>query len=91
MTETSEPGIVVVSIDTEQIWGYLDCLNEAAIRSAIPRRAGSPPKLLARLCAAGVRATWLVVGGLALRRDGPGLGPRVSSPIARTHPYSCRR
>jgi hypothetical protein len=81
MTGTTEPGVVVVSIDTEQIWGYLDCLNEAEFEARFPYAPEAHPKLLARLCAAGVRATWLVVGGLALRRDGPGLG-RLGSPIA---------
>ncbi len=82
MTATCEPGVVVVSIDTEQIWGYLDCLSEAEFETRFPRAPEAHPKLLARLCAAGVRATWFVVGGLALRGDGPVSVPYMDSPVA---------
>lgn len=69
MAETWERGVVVVSIDTEQIWGYLDCMTEAQFQARFPDSPKAHPKLLDRLCAAGVRATWFVVGGLALRNS----------------------
>jgi hypothetical protein len=82
MTGTFEPGVVVVSIDTEQIWGYLDCLSEAEFEARFPYAPEAHPKLLQRLCAAGVRATWFVVGGLAMRNDGRTAERRLSGPIA---------
>ena len=66
MTDPFERGVVVVSIDTEQIWGYLDFLNEAQFEAQYPEAPEAHDKLLGRLCAAGVGATWFVVGALAL-------------------------
>jgi peptidoglycan/xylan/chitin deacetylase (PgdA/CDA1 family) len=67
MPSSFERGVVMVSIDTEQIWGYHDCLSEAQFESRFPDAPAAHAKLLARLCEANVRATWFVVGGLALR------------------------
>lgn len=67
MNQLFERGVVVMSIDTEQIWGYLDFLDEARFKAQYPNAPETHAKLLARLCAAEVSATWLVVGGLALR------------------------
>jgi hypothetical protein len=67
MAELFERGVVIVSIDTEQIWGYRDCLTEAQFAARYPNAPETHVKLLDRLCAAGVSATWFVVGGLALR------------------------
>ncbi len=58
---------MVLSIDTEQIWGYLDSLNEAQFEARFPNTRDAHETLLTRLCAAGVSATWFVVGGLVLR------------------------
>ena len=35
-----ESGVVILSLDTEQIWGYLDQLNETQFRETVPQRAG---------------------------------------------------
>jgi hypothetical protein len=67
MAECFERGVVLVSIDTERIWGYLDCLNETQFEARFPGSPLAHRKLLARLTAAGVSATWFVVGGLARR------------------------
>ncbi len=66
MSEAFERGVVIVSIDTEQIWGYVDCLNEAQFEARFPNAPDAHTQLLDRVCAAGVTATWFVVGGLAL-------------------------
>ena len=60
-------GVVVISIDTEQRWGYLDLLSAAQFEARFPNTEEAHARLLERLCAAGVGATWFVVGGLALR------------------------
>jgi hypothetical protein len=70
-----ERGVVILSVDTEQIWGHLDVLNETQFHSRYPDALGAHDKLLTSLCAARVSATWFVVGGMALRgsdgaRDG---------------------
>jgi hypothetical protein len=67
MEPSFERGAVIISIDTEQIWGYTDCLTEAQFDRRYPAAAEAHSKLLARLCSAGISATWFVVGGLALR------------------------
>ena len=78
MTALFERGVVIVSIDTEQIWGYLDCLSEAQFESRFPNAPGAHVKLLARLYEARVRATWFVVGGLALRDSAGASDHRIS-------------
>lgn len=62
-----ERGIVVISLDTEQIWGYMDLLNERRFRSRYPDAMLAHDRLLTCLQRAGIGATWLVVGGMALR------------------------
>ena len=67
-----EAGVVIISLDTEQIWGYLDQLNEAQFRIRYPDALAAQEKVLACLSNAGVSATWFLVGGMALRgSDGP--------------------
>ena len=78
MTELFKRGVVVVSIDTERMWGYFDCLNEAQFRNRFPDSPGAHGKLLDRLCQAQVGATWLLVGGLALRDSGGTSDRRIS-------------
>jgi hypothetical protein len=77
MQTTFERGAVVLSIDTEQIWGYLDLLNEAQFEEKYPNAPLAHEKMLDRLCAAGVRATWFVVGGMALRESIGAGDPRM--------------
>jgi peptidoglycan/xylan/chitin deacetylase (PgdA/CDA1 family) len=62
-----ETGAVILSLDTEQIWGYLDQMNEAQFRNRYPGALSAHDRLLACLSRAGVSATWFVVGGMALR------------------------
>ena len=62
-----ERGVVILSIDTEQRWGYLDLLDGPRFESRYPDAAGAHDKLLDALLAAGVSATWFVVGGMSLR------------------------
>jgi len=64
---TFERGAVILSLDTEQIWGYVDLMNEAQFEDRYPETLRAHEKLLTCLLAAGVRATWFVVGGIALR------------------------
>src|SRR5579885_3820752 len=54
MQTNFERGAVILSIDTEQIWGYLDLLNEAQFEEKYPNALLAHEKLLDRLCAAGV-------------------------------------
>lgn len=59
-------GVVILSFDTEQIWGHADYLNDVQF---IKRYAGTieaHDRLLDRLCASDIRATWFLVGGLTL-------------------------
>lgn len=69
MQTTFERGALILSIDTEQIWGYLDFLSESQFQTRYPNALEAHDKLLTRLCAAQVRATWFVVGGMALRES----------------------
>jgi len=69
-TVTSRPldrGAVVLSIDTERIWGYLGCLSEAQFRRRYPESREAHLKLLKLFEETSISATWLVVGGLTLR------------------------
>lgn len=66
-TKPFEHGIAILSFDTEQIWGHLDTLNEAQFHKQFPEAIEAHDKLLDRLTAAGVRATWFVVGGMSLQ------------------------
>jgi hypothetical protein len=61
-----ERGVVILSLDTEQIWGYSDQLSEAQFQHRYPDAVGAHEKLLECLSRAGVSATWLIVGGLTL-------------------------
>ena len=73
-----ERGIVILSLDTEQIWGYLDLMKESQFRDRYPDTPGAHDKLLTSLCAAGVSATWVVVGALALRESAGGHDLRMA-------------
>ncbi|MFZ0592440.1 MAG: hypothetical protein WAM39_18425 [Bryobacteraceae bacterium] len=67
-----ENGAVVISIDTEQIWGHFDIISEEAFSRRYPHAPAVNDRLLERLCAVGISATWDVVGGLSLDgADGP--------------------
>jgi hypothetical protein len=65
-TATYEQGIAILSFDTEQIWGHLDYLNDAQFLKRYPGAIDAHDRLLQHLCAADIRATWFVVGGMAL-------------------------
>jgi hypothetical protein len=62
-----ERGAVILSLDTEQIWGYLDLLNQPEFCDRYPGTLATHEKLLKCLGAADVSATWFVVGGMTLR------------------------
>jgi hypothetical protein len=81
MTESFKQGVVVFSIDTERMWGYSDFLNESQFRNKFPDSPSAHGKLLDRLCKAQVAATWLLVGGLALRDSGGASDRRISGLI----------
>ncbi len=66
MSGLFECGVVMVSIDTEMLWGYLDMLDEARFEARYPNSPETHTKLLRRLTDAGVSATWFVVGALAI-------------------------
>lgn len=70
-----ERGVVILSLDTEQIWGYLDLLTEKEFIRRYPGALEAHTKLLACIAAAGLSATWFLVGGMALCR-GAGLRDR---------------
>ena len=61
-----ERGVVILSFDTEQIWGYFDRLNELQFQTRYPGVLEAHERLLANLCAARLSATWFVVGGMTL-------------------------
>ncbi len=61
-----ERGAVILSFDTEQIWGYIDLFDEEQFLKRYPQAIEIHENLLRRLCRAGIRATWFVVGGLSL-------------------------
>jgi len=82
MASTPNRGVVIISIDTEQFWGYHDLLSEAGFEARFPNAPQAHALLLNRICAAGVSATWFVVGGLAV---GSGLGAQ-DRPL-----WQCRR
>ena len=59
-------GVVILSLDAEQIWGYLDLFNEVQFRRRYPGAIDAQMKLLDCLSQANVGATWFLVGGMAL-------------------------
>lgn len=65
-------GAIVISIDTEQIWGHFDLLSEADFSRRYPDACSVNDRLLQSLCSAGISATWDVVGALSFEScDGP--------------------
>ena len=73
-----ERGIVILSFDTEQIWGYFDRLNELQFQTRYPGALEAHEKLLAYLCASRLSATWFVVGGMTLRQSQGARDPRMA-------------
>jgi hypothetical protein len=76
--EPLERAVAVISLDAEQIWGHLDLMNERQFSERYPEVERAYEKLLDTLCAAGVRATWLVVGGMALSQSDGARDPRLA-------------
>jgi len=56
----------MITLDTEQIWGYLDLFDEARFQATFPYAGGIGDTLLGILTEARISATWTVVGGLSL-------------------------
>jgi hypothetical protein len=79
MPDTFPSGAIVLSIDTEHMWGYLDQLTENAFRQRFPGALQTQDMLLARLVAGGISATWFVVGGMALRECAGARDSRISA------------
>jgi hypothetical protein len=69
---------VVISIDTEQIWGHFDLMSEEDFCRRYPNSPAVNDRLLACLCLAKVKATWDVVGGLSLDACDGKNDPRLS-------------
>jgi hypothetical protein len=67
MPELFPTGAVLLSIDTEHMWGYSDHLTEAAFHQRFPRAVEGQQRMLAHLVGADISATWFVVGGMALQ------------------------
>src|SRR5260370_24202597 len=64
--EVFDRGVVILSFDIEQMWGHSDYLIDAEFRERYPGAFDAHDCLLDRLCAAHIRATWFLVGGLTL-------------------------
>jgi len=60
-----ERGAAVISIDTEQIWGYLDLFDEQQFEARYPNTREIHDRLLTLLTREGIGATWTVVGMFA--------------------------
>jgi hypothetical protein len=73
-----ERAVVVLSIDTEQIWGYLDLMTETHFRRRYPDAVATHDRLLDCLCSANISATWTVVGGLSLSESAGARDPRMA-------------
>ncbi len=78
VSELFERGVAIVSIDTEQIWGYFDQLNEPRFHAQYPGALEAHEKLLAQLCRSEFSATWFVVGGMTLSRSQGRLDRRMA-------------
>lgn len=70
-------GVVMLSIDTEGMWGHHDYLTEDQFLRRYPNAASVPDRLLGCLCSAELSATWAVVGGLALSGSSGPRDPRM--------------
>jgi hypothetical protein len=73
-----ERGVAILSFDAEQIWGYLDLLNEWGFRKQFPDTLAAYDKLLEAVCSARISATWFVVGGMSLSGSAGGNDPRMA-------------
>jgi peptidoglycan/xylan/chitin deacetylase (PgdA/CDA1 family) len=73
-----EKGAIVLSLDAELLWGHLDIYSEKRFSSRYPNAMASYDHVLRSLCQAGVSATWLVVGGMALEGSRGAVDPRLS-------------
>ena len=82
-TQRFERGAVVISFDTEQIWGYLDFMGEEAFRASFPGTRQVAADVLDLVTSYGISATWCVVGGLSLEgSDGASSSRFHGSPTA---------
>jgi hypothetical protein len=71
-------GVIVISIDTEQIWGHFDLTDETGYCRRFPDCVAVHDRLLNCLCAANISATWTVVGALTLSGTSGGQDPRFA-------------
>jgi hypothetical protein len=73
-----ESGAVVISIDTEQIWGHFDISREHEFCARYPNAPAVNDRLLKCICSANLSATWDVVGALSLPGTDGASDPRMS-------------
>jgi peptidoglycan/xylan/chitin deacetylase (PgdA/CDA1 family) len=73
-----EQGTIVFSLDAELLWGHLDYMDNRQFSERYPNAMAAYDHVLRSLCAAGVSATWLVVGGMALNESAGRADSRVS-------------
>jgi hypothetical protein len=71
-------GAAVISIDTEQIWGYFDLIGERQFEARYPNARDTHHRLLELLSREGIGATWAVVGALSLAGSEGGADERMS-------------
>lgn len=76
-TFVMDQGAVVLSLDAEMLWGHLDMLAEKRFNARYPNARAAYDHVLRSLCNAGVSATWLVVGGMALSECRGGADDRM--------------
>lgn len=70
-------GAVVISIDTEQIWGHFDVAQKYDFCERFPDAPSINDRLLDAICSAGLSATWDVVGALSLPGSAGASDPRM--------------
>jgi hypothetical protein len=73
-----EQGAIVLSIDADLLWGHRDFMDERGFSQRYPNVMATYEHVLRSLCAAGVSATWLVVGGMALNESSGGADGRAA-------------
>ncbi len=73
-----EQGTIVLSLDAELLWGHFDIYSEKRFTSRYPNTVAAYEHVLRSLCSAGLSATWLLVGGMALEGSDGSADSRLS-------------
>lgn len=74
-----EQGTIVISLDAGLLWSHFDIYTEKRFCSRYPNAMAAYDHVLRSLCSAGLSATWLVVGGMALESSHGSGDPRLSA------------